>query len=158
MGLSYDTTNGSPAYALGNLDDLELDLSALFDRANGSRVNCSDCATLLSTLANMVGADVDYVIVGYNFPLNYMRILGSSSFSNDPFRQGTQGAFSFHAVGSQDGAITVDDACLALDGDGAPGSLPCTEARPRGMRFDAYRAGLTTDAPAVQIVRRPKLR
>jgi len=158
MGLSYDTVAGSPAYALGNLDDLELDLSGLLDRTAGRRVNCSDCATTSATLVNMVGGDVDYAILGYNFLLNYIKPIGGARFTDDPFGQGFQGGFSFHATASRDGGLTVHDACLSVDGDGAPASAPHTEARPRGMRYDDYRAALSPDFFQVQLVRRPKLR
>jgi hypothetical protein len=158
-GLRYDALSGAPAYATGPLDDLELDLGAYLARANGSAVNCSDCATLVSALANMVGADVDYAILGWNFTLNDIMAIGSTTFTSDLFGTGSRSAFSFHAVATRDGSLTVHDACLALDGDAQPARAPHVELRPRGLGFDRYRDQLAQQRFSLSgVTRRPRLR
>jgi hypothetical protein len=157
--LYYDRNAGAPAYANGPLDDLELDLSGFFARANGRAVNCSDCATLVAALSEMVGADVGYAILGWSFTLNDLRPIGFSSFTNDLFGLGTRSAFSFHAIATRDGARSVEDACLALDGDAWPASPPHSEVWPRAMPFADYKAALAqTPFSVVGPTRRPRLR
>lgn len=142
-GLYYDRSAGAPSYANGPLDDLELDLGGYFDRSMGGVVNCSDCATLVATLANMVGCDLDYGIMGWNFVLHDVRLVGYPFFTSDVFNTGTRSAFSFHAAATRDGGLTVHDACLSVDDDAFPSAAPHLEARPRGMQFDRYRRQLT---------------
>jgi hypothetical protein len=143
LGLYYDRTAGAPAYTYGTLDDLELDLTAMLDRVNGGAVNCSDCATLVATLANMVGCDLDYEIVGWSFTLNDVKGIGMAGFTDDLFRTGTRSAFAFHAAATPDGGASLYDACLSLDGDSQPASAPHTELRPRGLGFARYEVQLT---------------
>src|SRR5205085_5166453 len=83
--LGYDTAAGAPAYAQGSLDDLELDLASFLDASAGRTVNCSDCATLAATYANMVGADYEYAILGWSFYLNDIKAIGATSWTDDPF-------------------------------------------------------------------------
>jgi hypothetical protein len=158
LGLAYDTTAGAPAYAFGTLDDLELDLSGFFDRARGSYVNCSDCATLVATFTNMVGGNVDYAVLGWNFTLNYIKPIGVSTFTNDPFGVGPPGMFAFHAAATRDGGLTVHDACLSIDDDAHPASRPNVEGRPRGMGFVHYSTHLSPDPVSVSTVKHPRLR
>lgn len=127
-GLSYDTVAGASAYTTytNGWLDAEFSFSAFLERRRGTVVNCTDCASILLTYANMVGARLDYTIILQNFQLNQIKAIGGSEFSNCPF--GSYGCgFSYHAVTTNDKGATIWDATLALDGDEDPGSLPSEE-------------------------------
>ncbi len=152
-GLRYDTAAGASFYTQypgWDFSGASLDLVAYMDRDNGSVVNCSDCASLVSVYANMVGCDIRYNIIGYNFPLSYIRAIGGDAFSNDPFRTGAPGGFSYHAVTSPDGAGTVFDATLALDADDDPDSAPFEERIVDGVDGDFYLDHLSPGNPGYE--------
>lgn len=106
----------------------------------------------------MAGADLDYAILGWSFRLNYVRPVGHSTFTNDPFGRGSRGSFSFHAVATPDGALTVFDATLSLDGDGWPWRRPHRLLDVRGTTYDRYRRALSPAQLAPATMRRPRLR
>lgn len=127
-GLSYDTVAGASAYTTytNGWLDAEFSFTAFLERRRGTIVNCTDCASILLTYANMVGARLDYTIILENFQLNQIKAIGGDEFSNCPF--GSWGCgFSYHAVTTNDAGGTIWDATLALDGDEDPGSLPSEE-------------------------------
>ena len=80
-------------------------------RSRGKVVNCSDCASILSTYTNMIGAKLHYAIIGWNFKLNPILGIGAMMFGS-PFDSGRLG-FSYHAVTTPDATMTIDDATLA---------------------------------------------
>ena len=89
-------------------------LQALADSARW-RVNCTDCATILSSFANILGCDLTQSQIGDDFQTNHIQKIGSSSTIRQPFR--------FHEVAWKfptEGAASVYDACLQLDGDADP--------------------------------------
>lgn len=125
LGLSYDTRYGASYFAsyLSGWEPAVLNLSAFLRPDAGRTVNCSDCASILSAYANMVGVDLAYGIVLQNFDLNYILAIGGTEFTHCPF--GSWGcSFSYHAVTSNDGNATIWDATLALDGDADPSNPP----------------------------------
>jgi len=116
---------------------------------NGRYVNCSDCATIVSTFANILGADLWQSRMGYSFDLNPILAIGSTTW------QTACGwtSFSYHEV-AWEGACTTDeevfDACLQVDGDSDPTAPPHTAQLPTNIRFGNtgdgdYRDRLATD-------------
>ena len=79
--VTYDCPGGgSSHYSLGNFD-----CTAFIERlrggiGNGIYVNCSDCATIVSTFANAVGCDLWQSRMGWGFALNELLAIGSSTW------------------------------------------------------------------------------
>jgi len=140
QGLRYDTDYGASAYVNyqgGSWTRAHFNFTAFLARANGEVINCSDAASILSGYANMLGADLSYLILNPNFELNYILSIGGEEFTRCPFGPGGCG-FSYHALTSPDGSDTIYDATLALDGDGDPRNLPGTEWLVQGVTGEAY--------------------
>jgi hypothetical protein len=133
--VEYDCPGGgSSHYSSG-----QFDLSAFLDRlaggvGNGVYVNCSDCATFVSTFADLVGADLWQSRMGWGFQLNPLLAIGS------PVWQTACGwpGFNYHEV-AWAGACTANeniwDACLQVDIDADPTAAPHIGELPRKMRF-----------------------
>ena len=83
-------------------------------------VNCSDCATILSSFANILGCSLTQSRIGNGFLTNRIKKIGQGS----PIRQ----SFSFHEVAwkfqSVGTAASLYDCCLQVDGDDDPASNP----------------------------------
>lgn len=133
--VSYDCPGGGSSHYSWN----GFDLSAFLDRlgggtGNGYYVNCSDCATFVSTMANLVGADLWQSRMGWGFALNPLLAIGSAVWQTACGWSG----FSYHEVAWR-GACTaseqVFDACLQVDVDADPKTAPHTGDLPRNMRF-----------------------
>jgi hypothetical protein len=123
----------------------DFDCTAFLDRlsggiGNGQYVNCTDCATFVSTFSNAVGADLWQSRMGYGFALNPMLSIGSSLWEPACLSSGYgwTGSFSYHEVAWK-GACDVNDqlfdACLQVDGDADPTSPPHTPLLPTNIRF-----------------------
>lgn len=104
----------------------------------GRYVNCSDCASIVSTFANSLGCDLWQSRMGvYNpsFQTNPILAIGTSVFQS-PCGWGT--GFTYHEVAWK-GACTANDevfdACLALDADATPFAPPHVPLLPVNMRF-----------------------
>ena len=119
---------------------------------NGYYVNCSDCATFVSTFANVLGCDLwqSRMSGSWGFGLNPMLGIGSTTW------QPACGwsSFNYHEV-AWTGACGVNDrvydACLQVDGDADPTAPPHTALLPCNMRFGNtgdgdYRDRLATPA------------
>ena len=126
LGLSYDTRYGASYYTVyeQGWGPAVFDLSSFLRQGAGRVVNCSDCASILTAWAMMLGAPLDYAIVLENFDLNYILAIGGDTFTHCPFG-GWGCSFSYHAVTTNDAGATIWDATLALDGDEDPGAQPC---------------------------------
>lgn len=133
--VTYDCPGGgSSHYSWGDFD-----LTAFLDRlgggiGNGVYVNCSDCATFVSTMSNLVGADLWQSRMGWGFNLNPLLAIGSSVWQTAC----NWGGFSYHEVawkGACSANENIFDACLQVDVDADPTSAPHTGALPRNMRF-----------------------
>lgn len=147
MGLRYDTRAGQSFYTEyrpNSYSGARFDLTGFIDRAHGSTVNCSDCASIVSTYANMVGCDLGYAILTQDFPLHYIRAIGTTAFTNDPFRRGMAGGFHYHAVTtpSADGT-DIFDATLTEDGDDHPEASPFVDLVPDGLARAQYLSHLS---------------
>lgn len=85
----------------------------------GRYVNCSDCATFVSTMANLLGDDLWQSQMGetlVGFSVNAIRAIGTALFVPPC----GVGAFSYHEVawsGNGSAADSVYDACLELNAD-----------------------------------------
>lgn len=148
MGLTYDRAAGASHYTDYPTAwvTATFQLARFLGRTRGKIVNCTDCASILSTYANMIGADVHYAIIGWNFHLNPIRGIGSTAFGS-PFNSGGR-SFRYHAVVSPDSAVTIDDATLAVDGDASPSVAPFTTKLVAAMPGDEYLMRLNDDATA----------
>jgi hypothetical protein len=129
--IAYDMDAGACKYTSGS-DDLpgEFKCTEYLDRlrkGDGSAfskiVNCSDCATFVSTFANAVGATLSQSVMGYQFELNQIIAIGYSDFGYPNWGPG----FSYHEVawwGNAREGDQVCDACLHTNSEGpnAPGN------------------------------------
>lgn len=101
---------------------------------NGQYVNCTDCATIVSTFANVVGCDLWQSRMGYYFDLNPILAIGSNVWETAC----DWGGFRYHEVAWK-GACNHDDgvfdACLKVDGDPDPTTSPHIPEQPCNMRF-----------------------
>jgi hypothetical protein len=102
----------------------------------GNTMNCSDCATAVSTFANVLGASLAQSCMGKFFNFNPVRKIGEG------FSDG--GNFSIHEVAWK-GRCTKDDAifdaCLHLDGDQDPGNDPFVALLPKNLPFEDQAGG-----------------
>lgn len=122
--LQFDVVgNGGSHYC----DRLFFDCDAFLRRLSGEFsygpfVNCSDCASIVSTFANAIGADLNQGMVvpkqGKSFDLDPHLLIGLPGWHD--------GGFRYHEVGwkgkCQEGD-RVFDGCCAIDGDDDPGIL-----------------------------------
>lgn len=145
--LEYDCPHGgSTNYAFGGFD-----CTSFLDRLRGGPglgryVNCSDCATFVSTFANALGCDLwqSRMSGSASFALNPLLAIGSSVWQTACGWAG----FSYHEVAWKGGCTASDavfDACLQVDGDADPTSAPHTPLLPVNMVFGASGAGLYRD-------------
>jgi hypothetical protein len=117
---------------------------------NGKYVNCTDCATIVSTFANALGCDLWQSRMGSFFQLNPLLAIGSGTWQTAC----NWGAFAYHEVawkGACTSAENVYDACLQVDGDSNPTAAPHVALLPVDLRFGepgdgVYRDRLATPA------------
>ncbi|MBW2262994.1 MAG: hypothetical protein JRG91_13535 [Deltaproteobacteria bacterium] len=144
FGLQYDTSRGACHYTTGNVDNHTMQMSDFiedYDAGSFTVVNCSDCACLQTTFANMVGVDHEYEILGLTdrIELNYMIPIGRSWMV--PFA----GSFRYHAVSTNDVGGSISDACAELDDDSDPRNPPHTAILPVDMTYATYKQKLSWD-------------
>ncbi len=142
--LSYDSVVGAPHYTVLGAPQFLLD--AFLDRLAGGPgvgplVNCSDCAAIVSTFANLLGTDLWQAkmgLVGEGFRLNPILAIGAPDWST------VWGAFTFHEVawsGRCDEQETVFDACAQTDQDAHPEGAPHTPSLPANQPFGTPGSG-----------------
>jgi hypothetical protein len=150
--LEYDCPGGgSTHYAFPDFN-----CTAFLERLGGGAgagryVNCSDCATIVSTFANILGCDLWQSRMGFGFDLNPILGIGSSTWQTACSWPG----FSYHEVawkGTCTSSEQVFDACLQVDGDADPTSAPHTPLLPANLRFGntgdgQYRDRLAANTP-----------
>jgi hypothetical protein len=162
MGLRYDNERGASHYTDypgGSWSGASFELSRFAERADGSIINCSDAASILSSYANMVGIDLRYHILTHvtdaGFALNWINGIGRG-FAASPFTSG-RASFRYHAVtGPID--TRIFDATLALDGDGDPSSAPNTLLMVEGLSQMDYLNGLSPEADEIDVAIDEKVR
>jgi hypothetical protein len=106
----------------------------------GRYVNCTDCAAIVSTFANVLGCDLWQSRMSPSFPghfyfaINPILAIGSGIWQTACEWPG----FSFHEVAWKGGCTSDDalyDACLRVDRDPVPQSAPHTPLLPLNIRF-----------------------
>jgi hypothetical protein len=131
--VSYDTVSGATFYGFTSYN-----FTQMLDRLNGGaglggKVNCTDSADTVSTLANLIGCDLWQSRMESSFALNPVLAIGFSTWAV-PFGFG----FSYHEVAWK-GACTqnenVFDGCLKVDGDADPTTAPHTPLLPTNILF-----------------------
>lgn len=144
--LEYDCPNGGMThYAWPSFD-----CTAFLERlaggpGNGQYVNCTDCATIVSTFVNAVGGDLWQSRMGSFFALNPLLAIGSSTWQTAC----GWGSFSYHEVawkGACGASDPVFDACLKVDGDADPTSAPHVPLLPVDIPFGTPGSGGYRDA------------
>jgi hypothetical protein len=118
--LRYDDYgSGSSNFTIGGMKTFRCTkfLQALAEGiATTARVNCTDCATILSSFANILGCDLTQSrIGGGEFETNRIQKIGVDSTIRQPFR--------FHEVAwkfPREGTASLYDCCLRVDGDADP--------------------------------------
>lgn len=149
--IEYDCPGGgSTRYAFPDFD-----CTAFLERlrggpGRGKYVNCTDCATFVSTFANAVGCDLWQSRMGWSFGLNEILAIGSNVWQTAC----GWGGFSYHEVpwkGACDANDEIYDACLQVDGDADPTAAPHTGLLPTNLVFGTpgsghYRDRLATPA------------
>jgi hypothetical protein len=150
LGLVYDTESGASFYSeylSWQWDRPHFFLGEFLQRRNGSVINCSDAANILSAYANMTGVALEQLVILENFDLNQIKAIGGTQHTSCPFGPWGCG-FSYHAVTSTDGGDTIWDATLALDGDPDPGQLPSTDLLVQSLSGDEYLSRLVRSGNA----------
>ena len=131
--VSYDTVQGATKYGLSTFN-----LTEMLERLNGGfglgeKVNCTDSANTVSTLANVIGCDLWQSRMESSFALNPMIAIGYNTW-DVPFA----GSFSYHEVPWK-GACTqnenIFDGCLKIDADADPTAPPHTPLLAKNMLF-----------------------
>ncbi len=131
--VTYDTVSGATMYGYTTFN-----LTEMLERLNGGvglgeKVNCTDSANTVSTLANVIGCDLWQSRMESSFALNPVIAIGYNVWEI-PFGFG----FSYHEVPWK-GACTqnenVFDGCLKLDADGDPTQPPHTPLLPTNVLF-----------------------
>jgi hypothetical protein len=142
---------GCPILGLSQYSLPFFNCTALLERlrggiGNGPFVNCTDCATIVSTFANVLGCDLwqSKMAGAVPFSLNAIRAIGSRSWQLPC----GWAAFSYHEVAWKNRCTASDevfDACLHVDGDLDPTRPPHTALLPTNIRFGHTGEGLYRD-------------
>ena len=100
-------------------------LSRLFNNhANGPYVNCSDVASTSAAMLGMLG--VSNVRMFYLGSMSLKAIWGIGTPGYTMNLWGSSHSFTYHHIVTRDGGAHVSDACLSVDEDGSPATLPGT--------------------------------
>lgn len=161
-GLTYDTVRGGCHFSNQNYVGLKMVINFLNKKHpstyyNNKFLNCSDCAGIVTSLANALGCElyssefsstiydgftchkiVCIGVPGWDYPFAYV----------DAVTHKRTGGFSYHAIGWEGGCGRGDkiwDACLMAAND--PVRLPGMDARyAENMIYNVYEPKLVVDA------------
>ncbi|WP_339746385.1 LamG domain-containing protein [uncultured Maricaulis sp.] len=121
LGLTYDMSRGASVYTRADYSISQMVfLGTQFinfltaGTGNGATINCTDCATIVATFANLVGCDLNESCMRSGFGLNQIIAIGHSAFGYPGFGP----AFSYHEVAWTGATSYTDplyDACLQVD-------------------------------------------
>lgn len=133
--VQYDCPGGGASHYSAS----GFDLTAFIDRmrggfGNGFYVNCSDCATIVSTFANLVGCDLWQSRMGFSFQLNPLLAIGSSVWQTAC----GWGGFFYHEVAWENACTAADDVwdgCLEVNGSPNPTGPPFVPMLPSDLEF-----------------------
>jgi hypothetical protein len=134
--VQYDSKHGATHYS-----NPHFDLTAFLDRlgggpGNGQYVNCTDCATIVSTFANLVGGDLWQSKMGYGFQLNPLLVIGSKNW-----KISWHSGFHYHEVAWSGACTATDelwDACLKVNRHTNPTRRPFDPMLPSDVQFLRY--------------------
>jgi hypothetical protein len=129
----YDTVSGYTFYGSRTFNLTEMLERLTGGVGLGEKVNCTDSADTVSTLANVLGCDLWQSRMGWNFAVNPIMAIGYNKWE-PPFG----GWFSYHEVAWKSGCTEQDnvfDGCLQVDGDDDPTQLPHAALLPTNMHF-----------------------
>lgn len=163
---------GCPILAPTQYASPYFDCTAFLERltggfGNGPFVNCTDCATIVSTFANALGCDLWQSqmrpLIGFQFATNPVCLIGDAVFGQPC---NIFSGFVYHEVAwarecdSDDG---VFDACLLLSDGFNPGVAPFIPLLPANLPFAtifgrSYRQRLVTQAQQANCVPFPSTR
>lgn len=130
-GLTYDIGRGASVYTTpyGDFFMCTQFVDYLINnQGNGHVVNCTDCAAIVTSFANILGCDIFASVMSDNMPpnngfkCNEIMAIGYNTWQR-PFPSGGSGGFRYHEVvwqraGSYENPI--HDACLQFDGGPNP--------------------------------------
>ncbi|HEV7397338.1 MAG TPA: hypothetical protein VGN86_12575 [Pyrinomonadaceae bacterium] len=130
--LTFEQNEDFAHLAVNGTDRFNLTkLLELLKTPNGlMKVNCTDCAILVSTFANILGCDLYQSQMGTNFTTNLIREIGVSKEHKTDFK--------YHEVAWEDpckGNANLFDAFLQVDGDTEPSSPPFDPLLPVSIPF-----------------------
>lgn len=128
-GLKYDTSQGASFYTATDPSKGKVFLLTSFlvklggGTGLGPIVNCTDCATIVTTFANLTGCNIQASVMGHlGFYLNKVIAIGFTGWAY-PFPTSGRGHFSYHEVAWTGATAYRDhifDACLQLDSSDDP--------------------------------------
>ncbi len=135
--LKYDDINGATFYGVTTYM-----LSEMLERLNGGlglgeKVNCTDSADTVATLANLLGCDLWESRMGSSFALNPILAIGYAAAAY-PNGWPQWGGFFYHEVPWKGACTESDrlyDGCLMVDGDDDPTAAPHAWLLPINMLF-----------------------
>lgn len=157
FGFKYDVKQGRPKYYS------ESDIFFYFylawcikDMANHVEaiINCTDCAAIVTTFANLYGGQLSVRMIGSGFDCYKIQSIGSHdwAYTFQSSSKTGQGHFSMHQIAveytgkDQDNRTTeVYDSCLKVDDSPTPGEPHGNAVLPVGMRFSAQPEDATFD-------------
>jgi len=121
LHLTYDMSAGASVYTRHNraISQSVFLCTQFIDyltsgTGRGATINCTDCATIVSTFANLIGCDLTQSRMQSHFGLNKIIAIGHTSFGYPGFGPG----FSYHEVAWTGATSYTDplyDACLQVD-------------------------------------------
>jgi hypothetical protein len=129
LGLTYDVSHGATKYtqAVGRISwFLCTAFLAFLNRqpeGKGNVVNCTDCATIVSTFANLLGCQLAAAVMASpgGFLCNKIIAIGGGTVWNYPFPPADR--FAYHEVawtGAFSNGDPIFDACLLMDSSDNP--------------------------------------
>jgi len=157
LGLTYESVSGYGVYTATVWWESQFRLTDFLNFVQGvtpnpgSVVNCTDCASIVTTFANLLGCSLTETLLAgtysphipppqtTGFLCNEIITLGSTAWAY-PFSPAN--AFVFHEVATEQDPMVfnhVYDACLQVDSSGDPWAWPTgthTPALPVRMDFD----------------------
>lgn len=155
LGASFYSTAG--AFTLGIIEERAglFGCTEYLERlnggyGNGEKVNCRDCASMVTTFANALGCKLfesmmgdisnPYMYLENPFQCNEIIAIGFGSREWEVPAKGqpSEGFFSYHEVawsGSCGDDDELYDACLKVDGDRDPTTSPHTKLLPTNIKF-----------------------
>ena len=137
LGLSHFRYDGSSSfYSCPNFNCTQF-LEVLRGGLGAGRLlNCSDCATAVSSFANLLGCDLRQVQLGpCSFTTNPIKLISHKREKREPF-----GGHEVAWKGNVTDEGRVFDACLQLDGDSKPDQPPFSPLLPTNIRFGSASA------------------